>query len=158
MENMEIERKFLPTEIPYELEKLESHFIEQGYLNTEPVVRVRRTDNRFTLTYKSGGMFAREEYNLPLNESGYLNLVKKSDGNIITKRRYLIPLENGLTGELDVFEGALEGLVMLEVEFESTEQSDKFVVPEWFGKEVTFDRNYHNSNMSKPGYVLPRLN
>lgn len=149
MENMEIERKFLPEEIPYDLTELKSKFIEQGYLNTEPVVRVRRTDDKYTLTYKGSGMKERVEYNLPLNESGYNNLIKKADGNIITKRRYLIPLENGLTGELDVFEGKFDGLIMLEVEFESVEQSDQFVVPKWFGKEVTYDKRYHNSNMSQ---------
>lgn len=149
MENMEIERKFIPLEIPYDLSELKSKLIEQGYLNTDPVVRVRRTDDKYTLTYKGSGMKERVEYNLPLNENAYNNLIKKVDGNIITKRRYLIPLENGLIGELDVFEGKFDGLIMLEVEFESTKQSDSFEVPGWFGKEVTYDKRYHNSNMSQ---------
>lgn len=155
MNNVEIERKFLPENIPYELDQLESHFIEQGYLNTSPVVRVRRKDDKYILTCKGQGMMERVEYEMLLDEASYNNLIKKADGNIITKRRHIIPLENGLVGELDVFEGALKGLVMLEVEFNSREAAEAFIIPEWFGKEVTTDPRYHNSNMSKPDYILP---
>ena len=41
----------------------------------------------------------------------------KADGNVITKTRYKIPLNQGLTLELDLFEGLFDGLVMGEVEF-----------------------------------------
>ena len=89
---MEIERKFTVRQLPEDLARYDSHLIEQGYLNTNPVVRVRREDNTYYLTYKGKGLMAREEYNLPLNEQAYNHLVSKADGNIITKRRYLIPL------------------------------------------------------------------
>ena len=57
---MEIERKYLLKELP-ELEKFEFHKIEQAYLCTGPVVRVRREDDSYYMTYKGGGMLAREE-------------------------------------------------------------------------------------------------
>ena len=85
--------------------------------------------------------------NLLFDEEGYLHLLKKADGNILTKRRYLIPLEDGHTAELDIFHGIKEGLIMAEVEFASEKEAEEFVVPEWFAKEVTYDSNYHNSNM-----------
>ena len=52
---MEIERKFLIKKglLPAELESYPFHEIEQGYLCTNPVVRIRRQDDEYYLTYKS---------------------------------------------------------------------------------------------------------
>ena len=145
---MEIERKFIPLDLPKDLNQLKHHKIEQAYLNTSPVVRIRKQDDSYYLTYKGGGMMAREEYNLPLNEKSYYHLLEKADGNIITKTRFLIPLENNLTAELDIFEGKFAGMVLIEVEFESIEQAKNFIPPKWFGADVTNDRRYHNSYLS----------
>ena len=86
---MEIERKFLIQKMPEHPEQYKSHLIEQAYLNVRPVVRVRREDENYYMTYKGVGMMAREEYNLPLDADSYAHLLQKADGNIITKRRYL---------------------------------------------------------------------
>lgn len=145
---MEIERKYLIEKIPFNLDSYSFHVIEQGYLCTDPVVRVRREDDTFYLTYKSSGLMAREEYNLPLNEDAYNHLIKKADGHIISKNRYLIPLDNGLTIELDIFKGQFKGLILAEVEFETVSQADAFVPPDWFGEDVTFSKKYHNSTLS----------
>lgn len=147
---MEIEKKFIPKEIPKNLEHFVYHKIEQAYLNTAPVVRIRKQDDEYYLTYKGGGMMAREEYNLPLNAESYQHLREKVDGNIITKTRYLIPINDGnLTAELDIFEGKFSGMLLVEVEFDSIEQADAFQKPDWFGEEVTHDKMYHNSYLSK---------
>lgn len=142
---MEIERKFLIKELP-DLSKYESKHITQGYLNTNPVVRVREDGDKYYLTYKGKGLLAREEANLPLTKEAFEHLVAKSDGRIIKKTRYLIPL-NPYTIELDVFEGDHAPLIMAEVEFPSVEEANAFIPPEWFGQDVTSDSSYHNSNM-----------
>ena len=150
MSTFEIERKFIVKKIPTNLEGYCSHYIEQAYLCSEPVVRIRREDNDFYLTYKSKGLLKREEYNLPLTPESYFHLKEKADGKIITKRRYFIPLsDTQLTVELDVFEDNYKGLILAEVEFSSVEEADCFLVPDWFSKEVTYDKNYHNSNLSR---------
>ena len=83
---MEIERKFLISKNAGAFRnKYKSHLIEQAYLNVRPVVRVRREDENYYMTYKGGGMMAREEYNLPLDADSYAHLLQKADGNIITK-------------------------------------------------------------------------
>ena len=147
---MEIERKFLIKNIPENLDSYAFHLIEQGYLCTDPVVRVRRQDDDYFLTYKGNGLLAREEYNLPLTQSGYEHLIKKADGNIIKKKRYLIPIEDtDLTIELDIFDKPFAPLIMAEVEFSSVEDANAFIAPDWFGEDVTNDPAYHNSNMSK---------
>ena len=70
---MEIERKFLPdlNSLPFRPEDFPFRKIEQGYLCTSPVVRIRRDNEQFFLTYKSKGLMVREEYNLPLTEEAY---------------------------------------------------------------------------------------
>lgn len=149
---MEIEKKFLIQslkDVPGDISDYKYHDLEQGYLCTEPVVRVRKEDDTYYLTYKGSGMLVREEYNLPLTKESYEHLVKKADGIVIKKRRYLIRLENGLTCELDVFHGKYEGLLLAEVEFSSEEEANAFVPPSWFDTDVTYDSRYHNSNMSK---------
>ena len=62
---MEIERKFTVKKMPAGLESFPFHIIQQAYLNTDPVVRIRREDETYYLTYKGRGLMAREEYNLP---------------------------------------------------------------------------------------------
>ncbi len=161
---MEIERKFLIKKLPENLEDYPLLHIEQGYLNTSPVVRVRKENEEYYLTYKGSGMMAREETNLPLNRDAYYHLREKTDGEIISKNRYLIPLvhpafatDNGITKppadyqltiELDVFHPPFAPLVMAEVEFGSREAAEAFIPPDWFGEDVTYCKEYHNSFMA----------
>lgn len=145
---MEIERKFLVKELPEPLDRYQVLQIEQAYLCTNPVVRVRRQDDQFILTWKGNGLMAREEYNLPLTETGYFHLLEKADGNVLTKKRYVIPLSGGLKAELDLFEGKFAGLRIVEVEFPDEGTAGRFQAPGWFGEEVTWSHAYHNSTLS----------
>lgn len=150
IENMEIEKKYTIRRLPGELAAYEFHDIEQAYLNTAPVIRVRKEDECYYLTYKGSGLMAREEYNLALNRQSYYHLRDKADGNIITKRRYLIPLApDGLTVELDVFAPPLAPLIIAEVEFPDLESAAAFEAPDWFLDEVTGDKHYSNSHLSR---------
>lgn len=164
---MEIERKFTIKSLPEHLEEYPVHHIEQAYLNTDPVVRIRKQDDEYYLTYKGKGLLAREEYNLPLNEQSYYHLREKADGNIISKRRYLIPITNpafapcnaasidqiSLTVELDVFNAPFENLIIAEVEFPNEEAAKAFLPLEWFLEDVTGNPAYHNSNLSRKAIV-----
>ena len=80
---MEIERKFLikKENLPENLASYPCHRIEQGYLCTSPVVRIRRQDDDYFLTYKSKGLMSREEYNLPLTAEAYEHLKPKAPEN-----------------------------------------------------------------------------
>lgn len=149
---MEIERKFLLKEMPANLAEYPRQIIEQGYLCTRPVVRIRRQNQDYILTYKSAGLMSREEYNLPLTEEAYLHLREKTDGLIITKTRYRIPIGNGLTAELDVFHGSHEGLTLVEVEFPTEDAANAFTPIPWFGEDVTCSTLYHNSSLSTHPY------
>ena len=148
---MEIERKFLiPKEnLPTDLKSFPCRHIEQGYLCTSPVVRIRRQDDDYFLTYKSKGLMAREEYNLPLTAEAYRHLRPKTDGILISKDRYVLPEKNGLFIELDIFHDTYEGVFLAEVEFPTEEAANAYVPPEWFGEDVTYSTKYHNSTMSQ---------
>ena len=148
---MEIERKFLPLmdQLPFCPEDYPCRQIEQGYLCTEPVVRIRKDNDDYFLTYKSKGLMVREEYNLPLTADSYAHLRAKADGRIITKKRYVIPLENNLKLELDIFEGDLAPFVIAEIEFPDEETACAYCPPEWLGKDVTHSSLYHNSTLSR---------
>lgn len=146
---MEIERKYLVSKLPEHLEQYPFRIISQGYLNTDPVVRIRQDNDKYELTYKSKGFMVRKEYNLPLNREAYEHLLTKIDGRCIRKKRYMIPLPHKLTAELDIFEGDLSPLKLVEVEFSCEEAANSFVPPSWFGEDVTFSVKYHNSTLSQ---------
>ncbi len=154
---MEIEKKFTVKKLPFSLASYQYRLIEQAYLNTEPVIRIRKEDDLYYLTYKGAGLLAREEYNLPLNEEAYYHLLKKADGNVISKKRYLIPYtinsaavsQACLLIELDIFAPPFAPLIIAEVEFPDLEAAEAFHPPDWFLEDVTMDRRYHNSNLSR---------
>lgn len=146
---MEIERKFLLNQLPDNLEQYSKLEIEQGYLCTDPVIRIRRQNDTYYLTYKSKGLLSREEHNLPLNRSSYEHLLPKIDGLLLSKTRYLLPLDDSLTIELDIFHGDYQGLCLAEVEFRTEEEALNFTPPDWFGEDVTYSTEYYNSTMSK---------
>ena len=146
---MEIERKFLVKSLPENLECHEQKRISQGYMCTNPVVRLRRSNDDYFLTYKGQGLMAREEHEFTISAEAFEHMLPKIDGILIDKIRYMIPLDETHTAELDIFQGKLAPLRLVEVEFASIEEAESFVAPDWFGDDVTNSGEYHNSNLSK---------
>ena len=171
---MEIERKFLIKDLhslPFSIEAYPHRELEQAYLCTGPVVRIRKDDEQYFLTYKSKGLMIREEYNLPLNRQAYLHLREKADGRIIQKTRYVIPLDEvtdsspsqkeshlspqfrekgvSLFLELDIFKGDLAPWFLAEIEFPDEETARNYQAPDWLGEDVTHLSLYHNSTLSQ---------
>lgn len=157
---MEIERKFTVRSLPEELRRYPCRKLEQGYLCTAPVVRVRKSvknsEASYLLCYKSKlglvrsaeatAQVCREE-EMPLTKESYETLLSKADGRVITKTRYLIPYDKYMV-ELDVFAGELEGLVFAEVEFPDEEAAAAFTPPDWFAEDVTFDDRFKNNRLA----------
>ena len=153
---MEIERKFAVTKLPKRLEQYEKEEIEQGYLCIKPTVRIRKSNDKYTLNYKWKQKGLEEkiaiqniEYTMPLTKENYEILLNKIENYLIKKDRYKIPINNGLIIELDVFHGNLEGLVFAEVEFPSVEEAENFDKPDWLGKDICFDKRFDNTLLSK---------
>lgn len=152
---MEIEKKYLVNSLPDNLETYPHSRMAQSYISRNPVIRLRQigseAGNRYVLTVKGEGLTVREEFELDISEESYLQLLKKAEGIVIEKTRYYIPLPGGHMAELDVFEGKLEGLKLVEVEFESEAMMQQFIAPVWFGEDVSENGAYHNSNLSQMG-------
>ncbi|MCR5004910.1 MAG: CYTH domain-containing protein [Clostridiales bacterium] len=146
---MEIERKYLVKEMPQDLDRMKVLHIEQAYVSPRPVIRVRHIlsdgEESFILTVKGKGRKVREEHELDLDREAYERLLAKKEGILLKKDRYLIPLEEGLTAELDVYEAPYAALRTVEVEFASEEDMERFQAPDWFGQEVSEDEWYSNS-------------
>lgn len=113
-----------------------------------PVVRIRRDNDDYYLTYKSKGLLVGKNTTFPLQEA-YTHLKEKVDGHLITKDRYVIPLEHGLNIELDFFSGFLKGMIFAEVEFPDETTANNFQPPSWFGEDVTCSSRYQNSTLSQ---------
>ncbi len=150
-EIFEIERKFLVKELPEGLENCKKLLIKQGYISTNPTIRLRQQNDEYILTVKGSGIMKKVEYELPLEKEQFENLWKKIEGNIIIKTRYRIPLENNYIAELDIYDDFLKGFMNIEVEFSSTKEAILFEPPTWFGQEVTQNKEYSNASLAKFG-------
>jgi CYTH domain-containing protein len=154
MAGSEIERKWLVDEAPEEALAAPSERIEQGYLTIGSdggETRVRRRGERCFLTVKSGTGLERAEHEVQLSEEQFVALWPATDGARLVKRRHIIRAEDGHTIEFDVYEDALSGLMVAEVEFDDPWRAPAFGVPYWFGREVTDDPAYKNQRLALAG-------
>lgn len=153
MKNIEIERKFLVdlNKVPYDFSKLDKKLIEQGYIIYTPEIRIRSVSGKeFFMTIKGekDNASVRDELEFKISKEAFSKLMSRDDVKKISKTRYII--KEGLNKyELDVFNGKLQGLACLEVEFENKEAADNFIVPNWITKEVTNDLRYRNSSLAQ---------
>jgi len=144
----ETERKFLVNGEFLHL-AIQNVRIIQAYLSVDPdkTIRVRIAGNEAFLTVKGnceGIPLSRNEweYKIPLADAG--EIMKICLPGRIEKTRYLVPSGNHII-EVDVFHGKNEGLVIAEIELEST--GENFKKPEWLGEEVTGRPEYYNANL-----------
>jgi len=147
----EIEKKFLVKD-NYKSFAIKADRIIQGYLSSVPerTVRVRIKDDGGYLTIKgaadeSGASRFEWEMEIPAEEAE--ELLKLCEPGIIDKTRHIIPASNGLFFEVDEFHGDNESLTVAEIEL--PDENFSFEKPGWLGKEVTGDKRYYNSMLTK---------
>jgi CYTH domain-containing protein len=148
---MEHERKFLIDVIP-ELRSTGTE-LRQAYLAIDGTVAVRVRDagaDGCTLTVKGGRGAIRTELEWPISRQHFDAAWAISADRRVHKTRYRLPLDD-YVAELDVFGDDLDGLVVVEVEFDSAESLSGFVPPRWFGREVTDDDRYTNASLAVHG-------
>jgi adenylate cyclase len=142
----EIERKFLVRKLPADLGNFRRSEISQGYLVSMDdglQVRLRKSGEEYSLTYKRGLGNVREEREVELTADQFAALWPATEGKRLLKTRYEIPLGE-LVVEIDVYGGRHEGLVVAEVEFDDEEAAAKFQPSDWLGDDVTGDPRYSN--------------
>jgi adenylate cyclase len=150
---VEIERKFVLSETPAEAARAPSDRIEQGYLAISDdgvEVRVRRIGERTVLTVKKGSGRRRLEEEMDIPVATFEALWPLTEERRVEKERFRLD-GDGHVIELDVYDGALEGLVVAEIEFASEQASEEFDPPAWLGREVTGDERYANQRLAVHG-------
>lgn len=148
---IEIERKFRVTAVPDTVPLPLPSIIEQGYVCVEPdgkEVRLRRRDEKRILTIKGSGDEVRDECEIPLDVDSFNDLWEFTSGRRVIKKRYCIVDGKHLI-ELDVYDGALSGLIVVEVEFATSAEAASYLIPNWFAEEVTKDPRFKNRRLSE---------
>ncbi|MGL5681759.1 MAG: CYTH domain-containing protein [Marinifilaceae bacterium] len=147
---IEIERKFLVNGNFKEFATKHTT-LKQGYLSSVPerTVRIRIAGNQAYITIKgigsSNGMSRFEwEKDIPVNEAE--QLLQLCEPGIISKTRYIVPWQGKII-EVDEFHDDNSGLLLAEIELDS--ENEAITLPEWLGLEVTGDKRYYNSYLSK---------
>lgn len=148
MDWFEIERKFIVSELPKNLESYKHDDIEQWYFvleeNTEE--RIRHRWNKFYHTKKVWHWEIREEYENEISKEEFDSMWPKTQWKRVYKTRYVIPY-NSHNIELDIYHGKLEWLIVCEIEFNNEKESKNFIFPDRFWKEITNDDKFKNRNL-----------
>ena len=120
---LEFERMFLAKSLPAKLEECKKKEILDIYLPQDshhPVLRIRKNGDKYEMTKKevvSAGVFKEQTITLTPEE---FDALAKTEGKRVHKVRYFYP-HNDRILEIGVFQGALKGLVLIDVEFASEE-------------------------------------
>jgi CYTH domain-containing protein len=138
---LEIELTFLVASLPdltgCKRRKMRDMYFPAGV--THPVLRIRQKGDTFEFTKKTqldpNDASTQREENVDLTKAEYDALAQGS-GKEVIKTRYFYPYR-GVTLEIDIFEGELRGLVLVDVEFDSKAARDSFVKPDFCTTDVT---------------------
>jgi len=161
--SLEIEKKWViaKDEIPYDLSNMERFEITQTYISYSPEVRVRKIVNDgityYTTTtkeYVNDKGIVRKESESYITQQEYEEALENKLGNTIYKTRYQIEIDGHIYA-FDIFNGDLNGLAYLEIEFDSEQEAIAFEEPSWVIKDVTNNRRYKNQELSK--YGMPNV-
>jgi len=146
----EIERKFLVRELPWELlQGIDPLVIRQGYLIAEPEreLRLREAGRDFTLTKKFGQGLVREEQEERISQTLFDFLWPLTQAYRLEKHRYCFELA-GHACELDIYQGSLSGLCVMEVEFATEAEAEIYTPPGFASRELTGESAYKNLNLA----------
>ena len=151
---LEIERKFIVINDSYKTMAFQSDRIAQGYICREGgnSARVRVRGNKGYITIKGpslDGGLSRFEWEKEISVAEALDLLKLCHDGIIDKIRHLVKCGEHIF-EVDEFFGDNEGLVVAEVEL--GDANEKFEKPDFIGEEVTGDKRYYNSRLTRYPY------
>ena len=143
---MEIERKFKLTAFPTDLTLAVELDQYQGYLATDPEVRIRRTENHtegtenYILCIKSVGDLVRHEVETPITRTQFEELASMLAYPLSHKQLNAYHLPDGHIIECSIVDGG--AFAYAEVEFGSVEEAKSWIPPEWLGREMTYEKGF----------------
>jgi CYTH domain-containing protein len=137
---IELEKTYLAKELP-DLSDLEFKEMLDIYIPKEddwPTLRIRKNGDKYEMTKKQlidNDPSKQLETTIPLTKEEFEEL-SKLEGKRIHKRRYLYHFEGNIA-EIDVFLNDLNGLVVVDFEFESEEKKNSFKKPDFCLVDIT---------------------
>jgi CYTH domain-containing protein len=141
---IELEKTFLARELPKGLKNCKSKEVIDIYFPKEakhPTIRVRKSGDKYEMTKKErldpNDASMQKEHTILLSKEEFLAL-SKLDGKKLSKVRYYYDY-NGKVAEIDVFQGDLKGLVLIDFEFQTADEKNKFKMPDFCLADVTQD-------------------
>lgn len=151
--NKEIERKYALKYVPNNIRIKEIQNIEQAFIykDENTIIRIRKIeinqninyvytiktkgDIQYDDTYQIGQKY---EIESNIKEELYKKLLSNKISNKITKTRIVVPIENNLNVEIDIYYDYLQGFLTAEVEFQDEEEAKQFNKPDWIGEEIGY--------------------
>lgn len=163
----EIERKYEIKELPKDLKietiaKIDQVFIyDDGFtlirLRKQTSTSKKETNVNYVYTIKANGNIKSDnnyqisqkyEIEKYITKEQYDTLKKNKINNEIQKTRIVVPIDNCLKAEIDIYNGYLQDFLTVEVEFENKTKAEEFEKPYWFGKEIGY-KELSNRKLSK---------
>ena len=169
----EIERKYTVNYLPEDLKITNIEDIEQAFIyrDINTVIRIRKIHNRkkncleciYTIKTKGDIEYDKNfekvaniyEIENSIQENEYNELIENKISNVIRKTRMVIPIENNLHVEMDVYYEYLDGFLTAEIEFPNEDIANTFKKPKWLGEEIGYKElsNWNLSNMTKEEWM-----
>ncbi len=159
----EIERKYAVKYLPSDIHIEKIQQIEQAFLykDENTIIRIRKVESKqeieYVYTVKTKGdieydnqysIGKKYEIESNITKELYEKLLKKKISNIITKTRIVVPIQNNLKVEMDIYYDYLQGLLTAEVEFPNEEQANDFDKPDWLGEEIGY-KEFSNRKLAE---------
>ncbi|MBT9151615.1 MAG: Inorganic triphosphatase [candidate division WS2 bacterium] len=139
---IELEKTYLAKFVPMDLANCNYSEMMDVYfpvISPHPRLRLRKRGSILEMTKKTlvnpNDSSSQIEQTINLTQDEFDALVQ-IDGKRLKKVRYYLKQDN-YTIEVDVFQDALAGLVLVDVEFDSVEEKDSFQMPDFCLVEVT---------------------
>ena len=139
---IEYEKTYLAKHLPQNLTDYHAEEIVDLYFPAQaisPTLRLRKQGDHYDITKKEmineNDFSELHEYTIHLTQKEYgaLCLIPSKS---VTKLRYFYPYKDHIA-EIGIFKGALTGLILIDVEFENSEEKNKFEMPEFCLADVT---------------------
>ena len=154
---IELEKTFLLKEIPNNLKNCKSVEIIDIYIPQSaphPILRIRKKGDIYEMTKKEpvSGTDSSEQkeqtISLSKKEFSELTLLK---GKRLKKIRYFYSFKNKIA-EIDIFLDDLKGLAMVDFEFNTSDEKEKFIMPDFCLADVTQDKFFAGGRLAGKKY------
>ncbi len=163
---IELELTYLAKQIPAEIKGINPQSMVDIYVPEDlsvyhPSLRIRKRGDKLEITkkqpLKEDDASVQAEQTISLNEEEFAALESASQRKVV-KDRYLVKV-GGRTAEVDVFKEALEGLILIDFEFDSQDNKESFSPPSCCLVDVTQEQFIAGGLLAGKSYadIKPQL-